>query len=71
MLPAAGSGRPVPTRRGRALGLNTFSMFMGVGGGSLLVGTLLPLGFGAAYGAAALLAGAAALAAFLALRGER
>ena len=46
-------------------------MFMGVGSGKFLVGLLLPLGFGAAYGAVALLAGAAALAAFLALRGER
>jgi predicted MFS family arabinose efflux permease len=36
-----------PYARGRALGLNTFSMFMGVGSGSLLVGALLPLGFAA------------------------
>ena len=48
-----------PAARGRALGLNTFSMFMGVGWGSLAVGALLPLGYGAAFG---LIAGVAALA---------
>ncbi len=60
-----------PQARGRALGLNTFSMFMGVGGGSLLVGALLPLGYGAAFGAVALLAGVGALAALRRLRSER
>jgi predicted MFS family arabinose efflux permease len=60
-----------PRARGRALGLNTFSMFMGVGSGSLLVGALLPLGYGPAFRAVALLAGGGALAALRLLRRER
>ena len=60
-----------PQARGRALGLNTFSMFMGVGSGSLLVGALLPVGYGAAFGAVALLAAGGAVAALRLLRGER
>jgi predicted MFS family arabinose efflux permease len=45
-----------PAARGRALGLNTFSMFMGVGWGSLAVASLLPLGYGVAFGSVALIA---------------
>jgi predicted MFS family arabinose efflux permease len=60
-----------PQARGRAMGLNTFSMFMGVGWGSLLVGLVLPFGFGVAYGAVAAVGLLAALAATAGLRGER
>lgn len=61
----------VPTARGSALGLNTFSMFMGVGWGSFLAGLLLPWGYPTMFGALAALALVAALAAFHWLRAER
>jgi predicted MFS family arabinose efflux permease len=60
-----------PGARGRAMGLNTFSMFMGVGWGSLLVGLVLPLGFGVAYGAVAAVATLAAVGALASMRGEK
>jgi MFS family permease len=60
-----------PAARGRALGLNTFSMFMGVGWGSLAVGSLLAFGFGAAYAAVAATAALGAVWATAVGRGER
>ena len=60
-----------PHARGLALGLNTFATFMGVGSGALLVGLLVPFGFGVAFGMVALVGALAALAALALLRGER
>jgi predicted MFS family arabinose efflux permease len=60
-----------PAARGRALGLNTFSMFMGVGWGSLAVGALLPLGYGAAFACVAAVAAVAGAWAAATGRGAR
>jgi predicted MFS family arabinose efflux permease len=59
-----------PAARGRALGLNTFAMFMGVGWGSLAVGALLPLGYAVAFGAVAATAALGTLWATTVGRGE-
>jgi predicted MFS family arabinose efflux permease len=59
-----------PEARGYALGLNTFSMYMGISSGSALVGALLPLGTAVAFGTAAAIAAVGALAALPLLRRE-
>jgi hypothetical protein len=46
-------------------------MYMGISGGSTLVGLLLPLGNAVAFGAAGAVAGVAAAAGFAVLRHER
>jgi predicted MFS family arabinose efflux permease len=70
-LLAALASELAPAARGRALGLNTFSMFMGVGWGSLAVGALLPLGYGAAFGSVAAVAALAGAWAAASGRGAR
>jgi predicted MFS family arabinose efflux permease len=60
-----------PAARGRALGLNTFAMFMGVGWGSLAVGALLPLGYPVAFGTVAATAALGTLWAISVGHGQR
>ena len=60
----AGIVTDLSAQRGLAMGLNVCTLFTGFGLGSLLLGTLLPLGLGAAY---AIFGGVALCAALLAV----
>lgn len=68
---AAIASELAPEARGRAMAFNTFSLFLGISGGSLLIGALQSRGFDLAFGSIALIGTLGAIASLVWLRGER